>query len=267
MQSVMRGLSGAVLVVCAVGRWLSVEADGMSYPPPSRLIQSAYHSLVGAGTFHVQSRIVTRFFGRPETILDSIDIGLRPIRERDDSLVTGTTEIGKRVVHSRTRRITLVARGIEVDQQANGKVLQCTQSWGLNFLPTWVYHIAILYPRTVQRFYAVTVGPESIRGIPVWHVRQGLRETRPSGHTSVHSVNYDVDLYVSRVTGRLVREVWRMPGHVERMSAVADYSAYGKRVVLKLPPRATRPGECRDSPPADRGAAEEGRAARIQGQL
>lgn len=245
MNNVMRGLCG--VVISATSGWPSTRADGMSYPPPARLIQSGYHSLITAGTFHEQTRIVTRFFGRPEILLDSIDIGLRPKRERDVSLVTGTIKIGGRIVHSRTHRIALVARGIEVDQQANGKVLQCTQSWGLSFRPRWVYNLAIQFPRTVRQLYAVTLGPESIRGIPVWHVRQGLRDREPIGHGLVHYVYYDVDFYVSRVMGRLVREFWRLrvPGHRERMVAAADYSAYGERVVVMLPPRAKLPGECR----------------------
>jgi len=265
MHNVMRGL--CAVVICSAGRWLPVTAEGMVYPLPSRLIQSAYHSLVTAGSYHVRVRLVTDFFGTPLVSFNSIDIGLRPMRERAEGGLRGTVQLGGRLVHIRSHEIRLVVGRVEVDQKANGAFAGCVLITGPSLLPSWVYGIFIQYRRTVHRSYAVTLGPESIHGIPVWHVRQGLRETRPRGHTSVHSVNYDVDLYVSRVTGRLVRELWRMTGHVQRMSAVADYSAYGKRVVVKLPPRATRPGECRDSPPADRGAAEEGRAARIQGQL
>lgn len=243
MHSVMRGLSG--MVICAASWWLSVSADGMSYPLPARLIQSAYRSLVFAGSYHVRVRLVTDLFGQPFVSHDNIDIGLRPMRERDDGSSPRTVQIRGQLLHFRSRGVRLSARGVEVDEKPNGEVVSCVLSAGLNILPTWVYTVFIQYPRTIHRLYAVTLGPASIHGIAVWHVRQGLREIRPNGPRSVHPVYYDVDFYVSRGTGRLVREFWRERGHGLRMAALADYSAYGKRVVVTVPPRAKLPGECR----------------------
>jgi len=50
MQNVMRGLCGVLIARGDVGRWLSVTANGMISPLPSRLIQSADRSLGASGS-------------------------------------------------------------------------------------------------------------------------------------------------------------------------------------------------------------------------
>ncbi|MBV9282570.1 MAG: hypothetical protein JOZ41_21035, partial [Chloroflexi bacterium] len=103
----------------------------------------------------------------------------------------------------------------------------------------------------------VTVGAETIDGIPVWQVRTPIDDT-----SGKYVISGTLDDYISRVDFTKVRSTQSTTtsslGHVtERDTSTTDYTRYGKSVHIQLPAacrryklqhqeRGQRPGELAD---------------------
>lgn len=209
--------------------------------PGPRLLRAMRAVMRRTGSYRVAAIIRIAYPGQRLTIHDVFDISLTHHAAHGTSL--------ERIVGFTPRTLTnrdawFVVNGIVLDE-VNG-VKRCGKGGdAFVYTPTYLTGNALFAGyRHASVLSRINLGPTTVDGVPVWHARRVLLRHK-------EAVPVFADYYIARHGFQLVRELWRFaPGNRPTTAAGsswarADYSAWGERVVVKLPPRPRLTGQCR----------------------